>query len=192
MKVLKMNQNISILFILISLCSLCFSTTFVELSLKELSIGSSDIINAKVISINSFMTENTNRIYTEIEFLVADKLKGSLNNNNKIKMIIYGGTVNGITMFVLGGPKFSVGDDCLLFLKKLNNPLNDKDDYILYGFTQGKFDVVSKNNSKYVFRDKFIFTLKEKNGGNELRISDTEGVELDVFNSLVLNNISNK
>jgi len=88
------------------------------LNTDELVNKSNGVVNAEVISINSYMTE-TMRIYTDVEIKVKNTIKGSINENSSVIFTIPGGRVNGYAMVCSEIPEFKVGDKAILYLRYL-------------------------------------------------------------------------
>lgn len=162
----------SILFIFIPL----WGTTLIEMSLEEMVGESDEIIIAETTSMNSYTRLNGTRIYTDIHFKVRQKIKGKVGENEELKLTIYGGTVNGITTYVVGGPQFVTEQTYLLFFKATVVP-PFKTKYSVVGLSQGKFEIMKdpSTNQQVITRRDFPGSLKIDRGGqNTLQLNTQE------------------
>lgn len=145
---------------------LFFSTlTFsqmIELSLKELSERSTNIIIAKPLTIEYFTKPGTQNIYTDITLEVLENFKGNLERTELIKVVQFGGVMNGIKSFVVGTPQFSIDSACLLFLKKKSSLKDGKKKFYVIGMAQGKYNIHIDNASreKTILREQIKTPLK--------------------------------
>lgn len=150
------------LIIVITLCILAASGYANEfmVSLEDLSLNSSDIVVGTVESINSFnINNNIKKVYTTVKVRVESPVKGSSQKNGVIDVIFYGGTKNGRTTTVLGSPKYSVGEEVILFLnERMSKEFGHF--YTVYSSNQGKFSVIDE----YVSRDSDFPLFNRKNG----------------------------
>lgn len=103
------------------------------LSIDELTKYSDLVVHGRIGSIDSYMSNQ--HIFTEIEVMVTEQLKGKTDENSVI-LKLYGGTVNGIRTTVLGGPCLSMGEEVVLFLKS-----RDKETFDVLNLAEGKFSV---------------------------------------------------
>ena len=95
------------------------SASFIKaFTLEDLCNNSSDIIIASVVSKNSYYNSDKNRIYTDVFLKVEEKIKGNFQKQDLLKLKLYGGTVNGITTFVVGAPQFTIAEKTFLFLNE--------------------------------------------------------------------------
>jgi hypothetical protein len=162
------------------------ATTLVELSLKELCKKSTDIVNARVISIQSYLSENKRRIFTDIELEVLSNIKGKTKVSQKIRLTVYGGTVNGVSTIVVGAPKFSVGEQTILFLSNISTN-NGGVNYRVSGLSQGKFNVYADPVTKIekVVRDNFEKPLRQEINGSTIFITSKKSILLQDFLSWI-------
>ena len=120
-------------------------------SLEEITRDSDLIFEGRVISVESEWNNNPRHIFSTLRIRIHNIIED--NNSQKeigdiIELRLPGGKVDGITMFVLGGPRFYMGENVLLFLKK------EKKKFLLNGFTLGKFSIkTDKTGNKILERD---------------------------------------
>lgn len=163
-----------------------YATTSRELTLKNLCEQSSDIVIVKVISAQSYLVKEKNRIFTKIELEVTDNLRGQFQKYDKFNLTIYGGTVNGITTIVIGASTFIIGEKSILFLSQRKSNGSGKN-FIVVGMAQGKFnlffDPVTKEEK--VVREKINIPLQLEKDGIRLPLTETQAMPLpDLINHI--------
>ena len=165
------------------------STTMVELSLKDMCQKSSHIVVARTISVNSYLKPGQQRIYTDIVLEVTEKIKGQLQNQESLKLTVYGGTIDGITTLVVGAPTFTVGKQSVLFLLEKKSARSGQNHFTVVGLSQGKFNIFTDNktNTKKVVRDQLESPLRLEKDGNRLSLTNSQSITLTDF----LNRIKN-
>lgn len=80
------------------------------------------------------------RIVTRAVVKVTDLAKGA--TAERIQVVVPGGTLDGVTMRVIGGPQLRKGDRSVLFLRAAVSG------YRVVGLTQGKLDVFLDESSR--------------------------------------------
>ena len=157
------------------------STTFRELSLKELCERSGDIIVGKVVSLNSYKSPNFSRTYTDIDIEIVEIIKGKLKGN--IRLTMFGGTVDGITTMMVGAPSFIPGEQSVFFLSNKPDKKTQNLKYWVTGYFQGKFNIKrdEKTNENMIFRDNFDNPLLLEKDGARLSITNSESMGLSEF-----------
>jgi hypothetical protein len=158
------------------------ASTLIELTLKDLCDNSSDIVIVNVVSIRSYLKEGEKRIFTRIEMQILDNLKGELNVSEKIILKVCGGSINGITTFVVGAPTFNVGDRSILFLSK-TVLIDGNRTFLVTGLSQGKFNIFTDSETKTdkVVRDQIDIPLRPEKNAVPLYITDKESLQLQDF-----------
>ena len=81
------------------------------------------IVRGVVTSINSYpktVSNGRSLIYSDVEFNVTKVLSGKLEPG-PILINIAGGEINGVKLEVSSMPKFKMGQDSILYLKKIGN-----------------------------------------------------------------------
>jgi hypothetical protein len=116
------------------------ATTFIRTTLKEMCALSSDIVIARVISMKSYLRQEQRRIFTDVELEVDEMLKGQFEKRDRIRLIMYGGTVDGITTTVVGAADFTIGERSVLFLLARQSSQFGRN-FVVVGMSQGKFDI---------------------------------------------------
>ncbi|MGC9053649.1 MAG: hypothetical protein ACP5KS_07160 [Candidatus Hydrogenedens sp.] len=143
MQSVKTKAKTTILFIIIAVSIFGFlsnaSARIAFLNTDELTNQSDAVVNAEVLSLNSYMTENM-RIYTDVEVKVIETIKGPVNENSSVIFTIPGGRVNGYAMVCSEMPEFKVGDKAIIYLRYL--PKSSK--WTLYAGTRS-VTVVTEN-----------------------------------------------
>jgi hypothetical protein len=144
--------------------------------------NSSDIVIVNVVSIRSYLKEGEKRIFTRIEMQILDNLKGELNVSEKIILKVCGGSINGITTFVVGAPTFNVGDRSILFLSK-TVLIDGNRTFLVTGLSQGKFNIFTDSETKTdkVVRDQIDIPLRPEKNAVPLYITDKESLQLQDF-----------
>jgi hypothetical protein len=154
----------------------------VILTLKQLCNKSSDIITANVVSINSYGDPQQRWIFTDIELEVNETIKGNLKKQERLTLKLYGGTVNGITITVVGAPRLTVGEHTLLFLKKRQSVKFSRY-FTVVGLSQGKFNIFKNavTQEKMVVREQMQTPLQLETDGLELPLTDKKAIPLSVM-----------
>lgn len=102
--------------------------------LSELISESNYIIFGKVNDMKSALKDKDEEfIYTDVKVSIKDSLKGSLKQNDEIKIRIEGGQVGPLGQWVEDQPEFELNEEVLVFL-------NEEDNYFyVNGLFQGKY-----------------------------------------------------
>jgi hypothetical protein len=87
------------------------------LELPELVYRSDRVVLARVVSVRSAWDAAHEHIDTRVEIQVDETWKGGAAPSGRIVVTTPGGTADGITMRVIGAPRFSEGERAVLFLK---------------------------------------------------------------------------
>ena len=165
------------------------ASTMVKLSLTELCNKSSAIVKCKVVSFQTY-SDIEGKIFTNYRVEVVGSLKGEKKQKDIVDILTYGGTINGKTTIVVGSPKFTIGDEAILFLtKNTSHKMNEK--YRVVGMAQGKFNISkeSKDGSELVSRDGMGDLFKESKNGNDIILRDHNSIALqDFINKINANN----
>lgn len=159
-----------------------FATTMIELTLSDLCKESSDIVVVEVVSTQSYIVEAKNRIYTTIELKILDKVKGQFEQNDKVSLKVFGGTVNGITTIAVGAPMFIKGEKSVIFLEERTS-IKDGQVFVVVGMGQGKFDinVDEATREERIVRDEIDIPLQLEKDGARLPLTPAEPGKLDDF-----------
>lgn len=153
-----------------------------EITLKEMCNQSTDIIIAKIVSKNSYHSFDKKDVFTDVTLKVTKKIKGKFNANENMKIITYGGTIDGITTYVVGAPTFQINTSSILFLAEIKSKTTGKiTNHRIIGSSQGKFDVVDDNNVKKIQRKSDYGTLILDESRNNLDLSHGKAINFDNF-----------
>lgn len=99
--------------------------------LATLTARADQIVTGEVVSTECFAVKD-GRIYTRAVVSVGESLKGA--KTAEVEVVIPGGTVDDLTMYMSEAPSFTEGESVVLFLKDSGNRLA--------GWFQGKYVVV--------------------------------------------------
>jgi hypothetical protein len=159
------------------------ASIFVEVPLKMMCVESDHIVIARMISMNSYWGPNHQKIFTDITLEISDKIKGQLQKGDQIKMTLAGGTVDGITTLVIGGPRFIEGQESVLFISEKISAKSGKKYFKLYGLSHGKFDIFTDptTNEKRVIRDQVDLPLRLEKLGASLPVTNHQSMSLSNF-----------
>lgn len=159
---------------MLTIFSIASATTMLPMSIEELTDRSSLIIKGTVASIDAYKNEETGVINSKVSIIPEEVLKGQLPSNAQVVVIVWGGTVGDLTMYVPGAPEFNEGERVLLFLNDFNGEKH------VVGLAQGKFSIVETEEGVKAVRDigDIYFVTKE-------------GKEIDLRNSYYLNELIN-
>ncbi|MFZ0213581.1 MAG: hypothetical protein WBE20_00985 [Candidatus Acidiferrales bacterium] len=89
------------------------STTLAQLSLAQLTSSAQSIVHAQCLSNKSLWRDG--EIWTATSFRVLENWKG--DSPQEIQVWMIGGHVEPITSYVPGAPRFSPGEEAVLFLE---------------------------------------------------------------------------
>lgn len=93
------------------------ATVVLALDLGELTWRAERIVVGDVVSVRSSWDEGHRRIDTFATVRVVESWKGNVPRDGVVRVRRAGGTVDGITMVVVGEPTFTVGDRAVMFLR---------------------------------------------------------------------------
>lgn len=91
------------------------ATTMFPLTIEQLTERSEDVVRAHTVAVASAW-DGARRIVTRAHVVVDAAYSGHLAPGAAVDVATYGGTVDGISMLVLGAPQFAAGEDVVLFL----------------------------------------------------------------------------
>ena len=109
------------IFCLVTACVLGFvhaswSAVVERLSVEDLARGADAIVVARVVATSAAWNEGRTKIYTFTTLEVSDALKGGPAGRVVVKEL--GGAVGDIAMEASGAPRFSAGEEVLVFLRR--------------------------------------------------------------------------
>ena len=113
-----------------------YATTFRPMPLEQLVEESNMAASVELKSKRVFSNE-MGLIFTEYAFNVSEAFNLSSNDleNGDLKIIMAGGSLNGVTSYIDGAPSFAVGEKSFLLLKKIESRI------YLSNFTMGKYKI---------------------------------------------------
>lgn len=134
-------------------CVACLSaqaTTFVQLSLEQMTGYATRIVEARALESHSEWNAEHTRIFTYTTFEVLDSLKGE-GTGERLVIKQLGGHVGHLVMHVDGEPQFRAGEEAVLFLAEdREEPARER----IVGMAQGSYRVRREpgTNRGYVTR----------------------------------------
>jgi hypothetical protein len=105
-------------------------------TLRDLTLGSSDIVIGQVEGTNARWDDSRRRIVTEITVRVSESLKGA--PAERLILTQLGGDLDGFRYAVPGNPLFRPGEEALLFVWR-----DAKGRAQVNGLAQGKFEITT-------------------------------------------------
>lgn len=103
-------------------------------SVEELGKTSERIVRATVTSVRPYWNDTHTRILTETTVRVSEDYKGA--GPATVRLVQFGGAVDGVRMTVAGSLDWNVGEEVVLFLQP---SLPDR--HRVNGFNQGKYSI---------------------------------------------------
>jgi len=90
------------------------ATTLVRRGLDRLTAENETIVEAKVLDIHSYWNAAHTFIFTDVHARPSQTMKGTPATD--VDFTVMGGTVDGTTVLIVGGPELEPGSDYVLFL----------------------------------------------------------------------------
>ena len=144
---------------LLEAASNAFPTTFVKMSLEQLTAGAPLIVRARCQG--SIVSTEKSEIWTITSFEVREVWKGSAPQVVRVRLL--GGRTAELTSHVDGVPRFRPGEDVVLFLAPLR-----RGNYSVTSWAQGTFRIhrAASNAQFVVTQDSAAFSPTEFSGGS--------------------------
>jgi hypothetical protein len=163
-------------------------TTFVKISLEQLSPAAPLIVRARCQG--SVVSTVHGEIWTITSFEVREVWKG--NAPAVVRVRLLGGRTAEMTSHVEGVPRFRAGEDVVLFLAPLR-----RGDYSVVGWAQGTFRIQrgGARASLVVTQDASSFSPAAFSGGSAGRGADggaVRGLPLEEFRRRVMESLSKR
>jgi hypothetical protein len=181
----KKMQNLFLLAIITSFFCITtgYTSTMTKLSLQELCQSSDHIILAKTIACKSYYKTAYKRIYTDVTLEVIDTFKGRLQKQEQLTITVLGGTVDGITTLVVGGPQYKINEKSIFFLVEQLSQSLKQYYFATNGWSQGKFDIITdaQTNEEKVIRKNTMLPLLLETNGDFLPIADSQSLGIAAF-----------
>jgi len=105
-------------------------------TLRDLTLGSSDIVIGQVEGTRTYWNESHTRILTDVTVRVSESLKGA--GGDVLTLTQLGGDLDGLRYSVPGSPLFRTGEEALLFVWRDAGGRAQ-----VNGLAQGKFDITT-------------------------------------------------
>ena len=112
------------------------ATQVLHQTLRELTLGSSDVVIGRVEGTQTRWSESHTRILTDVTVSVSESLKGAPGEHLVLTQL--GGDLDGFRYAVPGSPMFRPGEEALLFVWR-----DAAGRAQVNGLAQGKFDIGS-------------------------------------------------
>ena len=129
----------------------------VKLSDLQTMAKRSDIVVHGRVGEQTVTKDKLSRLITLTQIEVIDSLYGA-KTGEVVTVYQVGGEKDGVVMPLLGGQKYSPGQEIFLFGLKLDNT------YVSYGSGQGKLDIVNENGVEVVKEDLGDVSIPTKSG----------------------------
>lgn len=114
--------------------SIASASQVLHQSLRELTLGSNDIVIGQVEGTRARWDDSHRRIVTEVTIQVSESLKGA--PAERLTLTQLGGDLDGFRYAVPGSPQFRPGEEALLFVWR-----DARGRAQVNGLAQGKFDI---------------------------------------------------
>jgi hypothetical protein len=113
------------------------ASTFLRISQDELVSQAEAVVQGRVVEVSSFWNREGTAIMTEAVLEVEDTVLGP--DRSHVRLITFGGEVNGLVIEAHGFPTFRQGQRLLLFLE----PARQKEAgaHRVLGYRQGEFEI---------------------------------------------------
>jgi hypothetical protein len=112
------------------------ATQVLHQTLRDLTVGSSDIVVGQIEGMQSHWNAAHTRILTDVTVRVSESLKGA--GSATLTLTQLGGDLDGFRYAVAGSPLFRPGEQALLFVWR-----DAKGQAQVNGLAQGKFDITT-------------------------------------------------
>jgi hypothetical protein len=113
------------------------ASTFRQISQEELVAGAAAVVQGRVVEVSSFWNREGTAIMTEAVLEIEETLLGP--DRSHVRLVTFGGEVNGYVIEAHGFPTFAKGQRLLLFLE----PARTKEEgaHRVLGYRQGEFEI---------------------------------------------------
>jgi hypothetical protein len=139
------------------------ATSVRALSLEALARGADLVVHGRAVDRSSEWVSGGKLIQTTTRVRVLEQLKGTAPGE-LIEVREPGGTVGELTQKAWGAPEIGVGEEVVLFLRKLPGA---RPRFSVEGFSQGRFTVVGAGANAAVVREMPDLTLVGQDGRAE-------------------------
>jgi|SRR6185295_14876653 len=113
------------------------ASTFLQVDREDLAAQAEAVVQGRVVEVNSFWNREGTAILTEAVLVVEDTVVGP--ERSHVRLVTFGGEVNGLHIEAHGFPTFQKGQRLLLFLE----PARQSEDgaHRILGYRQGEFEI---------------------------------------------------
>ena len=129
-----MRKRIGLLAIFLMAASAAYATTIIRLDLAQMVKQSDNIVQGRVEDVNVQWDTTARTAYTYVTISVADPMKGARRSTVTVRQL--GGKVGALNVTVAGMPKFSKGEELIVFLKSQGDGT-----FMVLGLNQGKYEI---------------------------------------------------
>lgn len=156
------------------------ASTFLEISRTELVRQAAAVVQGRVLEVHSFWNRQGTAIMTEAVLEVEDTVLGP--DRSHVRLITFGGEVNGYTIEAHGFPTFEKGQRLLLFLEPA---LKSEDGaHRVLAYRQGEFEIRRDKQG----RDVAVPTWE----ADQVRILKADGTPARVPRAVFLDELKNE
>jgi hypothetical protein len=120
------------------LSSVAGATIVVPMTLEEMAIEASCVARGRVVNTQSAWDDAQRRIYTYTEIQILERIHTSRSVPDFVVVRTLGGEVGEVGMKVSGTPRFTLGEEVVVFLRA--DPV-DAEQFQVIGMSQGKLHV---------------------------------------------------
>lgn len=103
-------------------------------SVEQLGSDAQRIVRGTVVDVRPHWNESHTRIFTETSVNIAEDFKG--DGSTTVRLLQFGGVVDGVRMTVAGALDWTIGEEVILFIEE-SLPGRHR----VSGFNQGKYSV---------------------------------------------------
>ncbi|MGD8781737.1 MAG: hypothetical protein PVH88_22575 [Ignavibacteria bacterium] len=156
-----------------------------QLTLKELCEYSDEIVVGKVVDKISYRSLDGKHVYTNVEIKMEEIIHGKFKKGETLIKKVYGGTIDGKTVYIVGAPNYNVGTSSVFFFAEWKSK-NDTS-MIIVGNSQGKFDISEdKTGARNIKRTDYNPIIYEENSGRHIDFSSNK-TRLEDFKAKIKN-----
>jgi hypothetical protein len=128
-----MRRTATLLVLLAAAAPAARAATFAETTVEESARNADAVVRGVVVATTSRLTQGGRRIVTDVDIAVTDVWKGAPDRT--VRVVVPGGRVNGLALWVDTAPSFSPGEEVVVFLDRKG------DAWGMSGAALGKYSV---------------------------------------------------
>jgi hypothetical protein len=124
-----------------------WATKLVPVSVENMTAIATDVVLGTCLSVDSRWTDDHKQILTYVTLTNVEPLKG--NAKGDVTFVQLGGRVGDDLMEAVGAPSFEVGEEVVVFLKRMPNAksLAYDTDLWLFGLGRGKWKIATDSQT---------------------------------------------